>query len=294
MALYRRKSFTRDFREFFTRGLAVLLPSVLTLWILWQAFTFVFNHVARPINTGLREVVMRGLPSVAPADRLPDWFRVTDQQIQQFRNSVQPPARRDLSDEEIRHTLRRTFFREYWEEHWYLEATGLIVAIVLIYLAGLLLGGLIGRRLYARVEALIARIPGFKQVYPHVKQLVEMVMGDKPLAFKRVVMVQYPSEGIWTLGLVTSRAMRAVNEHAGKAYLTVFIPSTPTPFTGFAVHVAEDEVVDLPISIDEAIRFLLTGGVLVPDHQTGPGAAKAPGNIGNRTGTPGTEPIVGA
>jgi uncharacterized membrane protein len=120
---------------------------------------------------------------------------------------------------------------------------------------------------YTRVETLIARIPGFKQVYPHVKQVVNLIMGEQPMAFKRVVLVEYPRQGLWSVGLVTSASLRAVADHAGAAVLSVFIPSTPTPFTGFVINVPESHVVDLPISVDEAIRFLITGGVLIPEHQ---------------------------
>src|SRR5262249_53045955 len=157
-----------------------------------------------------------------------------------------------------------------WQSHWYLSGAGLVVAIVLIYLAGMLLGGLIGRRVYTRVEGLIARIPGFKQVYPHVKQVVNLIMGDKPMAFKRVVLVEYPRAGIWSVGLVTSASLRTVVDKTGAPSLSVFIPSTPTPITGFTINVAEDQVVDLQMTVDEAIRFLITGGVLIPEHQKAP------------------------
>jgi len=147
----------------------------------------------------------------------------------------------------------------------------------------MLLGGLIGRRLYARVEKLLARVPGFKQVYPHVKQVTEMIIGDRPLAFNRVVLVEYPRKGIWTVGLVTGDSMRTIREAAGADTLSVFIPSTPTPFTGFTITVLKDEVVDLPVQVDAAVRFLITGGVLVPDREVW--GERPPGKIGDDDGT---------
>jgi uncharacterized membrane protein len=263
----RKKTFRADFRQFFVRGLAVLLPSVLTLWILWQAFAFVFKNVAEPLNAGIRAAVVAVTPLVVPERRLPAWFGVTDEEVTEHRATLPTSALRNRPEETLRAEVRRAKFRAYWEEHWYLSATGLIVAIVAIYLAGVLLGGLIGRRIYSRLERFIARIPGFKQVYPHVKQLVDMVMGDKPLAFKRCVLVQYPRKGIWTLGFVTGSAMRSISEEAGGECLSVFIPSTPTPFTGFTITVPAADLVDIPISMDEAVRFVLTGGVLVPERQ---------------------------
>lgn len=264
-----RKTFSSDFRRFFGRGLAVLLPSILTLWLLWAAAVFVFDSVAVPINRGIR----RGVVEVAPyfvsesESSQPLWYRVTPQEREDFVKAPEGRALRDATPQRVDHEIRIIKFRSFWQDHWYLSLAGLIVAISLIYLAGMLLGGLIGRRIYARLERFISRIPGFKQVYPHVKQLVDLVMGDKPMAFKRVVMVEYPRKGIWTIGLVTSSSMRTIAQRTGEPCLTVFIPSTPTPFTGFAINVAESEVIDLPISVDEAIRFVLTGGVLIPEQQ---------------------------
>src|SRR5690606_40818924 len=106
------------------------------------------------------------------------------------------------------------------------------------------------------------------------------------MAFKRVVLVEYPRQGSWSLGLVTAGAMRRVEETTRERCVTVFTPSTPTPFTGFAIVVPESQVIDLPISIDEAIRFVLTGGVLIPESQaTGPVRTLNPpaGASGERT-----------
>jgi uncharacterized membrane protein len=286
-----RTTFSSDFRRFFGRGLAVLLPSILTLWLLWYACVFVFNNVAVPINKGIRWIVVATAPLVVPSDvqHQPRWYRVTPEETAEFVR-VQGKDLRDPSPERTIRMVRVKKFEGFWEDNWYLSATGLVVAITLIYLAGLLLGGLLGRRLYHRLEALISRIPGFKQVYPHVKQLVDLVIGDRPMAFKRVVIVQYPRQGIWSIGLVTSNSLRAVADQAMGPCVAVFIPSTPTPFTGFCITVPESEVIDLPISIDEAIRFVLTGGVLVPERQAvgpqDPAAAELAKALGQGTDKP--------
>jgi uncharacterized membrane protein len=262
-------TFSSDFRRFFGRGLAVLLPSILTLWLLWTAFVFLFNNVAVPINRLLRWGVVEATPLLVSSDpkHQPAWFEVTPEERVAFLDHAENKNWRGASAGRVDREIRLQHFREFWDSHWYLQAAGLLVAITLIYLSGLLLGGLIGRKMYAKIEQWISRIPGFKQVYPHVKQLVELVIGDKPMAFKRVVLVEYPRKGIWTLGLVTSSSFRSAADAGGGSMLTVFIPSTPTPFTGFAINVRADEVLDVPISIDEAIRFVLTGGVLVPERE---------------------------
>jgi len=272
------RTFAKDFKRFFGRGLAILLPSILTLWILWYAFAFVFNSVAVPINRGIRWGVVEAAPWFIGNDpkQQPAWYLVTEAERAEFLAQPEGKDFRRSSPATVNREIRALAFRQVWNSRWYLMGTGLVVAIILLYLAGMLLGGLIGRRVYNRLESWISRLPGFKQVYPHIKQLVNLVIGDKPMAFKRVVLVEYPRKGIWTVGLVTSGSMRIVAEQAEGSVLAVFIPSTPTPFTGFVINVPERDVVDLPLSIDEALRFVLTGGVLIPDRQRPLGAAPEP------------------
>jgi len=268
MAAHER-TFRGDFKKFFLRGLAVLLPSVLTLWIVVQAYFFVDRSVAEPINAGLRQVVLNVAPRAFQEEQLPGWFVVRPEQIEQMRTERERQAQRPLTETEMRRQIRARNLREWWDEHWYTRFIGLFVAIVLIYLAGRLLGGYIGRRIYTRLERFITRIPVFKQVYPHVKQVVDFLMGqgEQRIKFNRVVLVQYPSRGIWTVGLMTGKTMSAIEGHVKEDTVTIFIPSSPTPFTGYTINVPESEVIDLPITIDEALRFVISGGVLIPDRQ---------------------------
>lgn len=269
-----RRTFWSDFRRFFVRGLSILLPSILTLWLLWAGTLFVYQNIGEPINRGIRAGVIWVVPEIVPADRLPDWFEVDQTDIAEFRATREGQAfGKNASDATLRKAIIRSRLANLWAGHWYLNASGLMVAIILIYLAGVFLGGILGRRFYTKIEAFIARIPGFKQVYPHVKQLVDLVIGERQVAFQRAVLVEYPRKGIWTVGLVTSDTMVAVHQAAGKPCLAIFIPSTPTPFTGFTISVPADEVKDLPISVDAAIRFFITGGALVPQSQLPPGSS---------------------
>lgn len=270
-----RPGFWSDFRKFFGRGLAILLPTVLTLWLLWQAGMFVFATVAEPINRGIRLGTMRVMPSMFEPPTgpkrwwhidQPDWWGVSPTAIERYQSARQGEGLLPLTETIAIRDIRRERFRELWGQHWFLEGTGLVVAIVLIYFAGLLVTNFLGRKLYAYFERSISKVPVFKQVYPHVKQVVEMVMGDKPMAFKRVVMVQYPRQGIWTLGFVTSGGFREAKRTSDRPdLLAVFIPSSPTPFTGWVINVPASDVIDMDITIDQALRFVITGGMLTPD-----------------------------
>jgi len=144
------------------------------------------------------------------------------------------------------------------------------VAILLFYLAGRVFGGFVGRRIAARVERIVARVPIFKQVYPYVKQLVDFIFGETKLDFNRVVLIEYPRKGIWTIGFLTGHSMNDLAMVAGfqpVEMVTVFIPSSPTPFTGYTVSMLRSEVYEVSITVEEALRFTVSGGVLVPDRQ---------------------------
>lgn len=286
LTMAERKTFMSDFKRFFGRGLGILLPSVLTLWILFQLLVFLNNNIGEPINRGVRIAVIEIYPRLVEEEKLPAWFRVSDAEITEARANREFRGIAEMPDSRVRELLRRSKFRQAWQSHWYLQATGLIIAIVVIYFAGRFLGGYLGRQVYGRLEALLARVPGFKQVYPHVKQVVQMVLGDRPIAFNRVVMVQYPRKGIWTIGLVTGPSLKLIAEEMASDVVTVFIPTSPTPFTGFAINVTVEDLVDLPMSVEEALRFFVTGGVLVPERLAneaieGRGGVVAPPTPGN-------------
>lgn len=256
-------SFTTDFKRFFGRGLGILLPTIVTLWILWQAFSFVYTNVAEPINRATRLTVLWVMPQVIDPVNMPDWYRISAEEIKLARESGRyRPAAEEAT---IERDVRREYLRQYWNERWYLNFTGFFVAILLIYLAGLLLGNFFGRQIYHRIERLIAKIPGFKQVYPHVKQVVDLILGEKKMAFSKVVLVEYPSKDIWTMGFLTGDSLRSIDRSAGGRVVSVFIPTSPTPFTGFTINVLASALKPMDISMEEALRFVITAGVLTPE-----------------------------
>lgn len=293
------RTFTSDFKRFFLRGLVVVLPTVLTLWIVVKAYQFVDNAIAEPINRGVRLAMASSTKVWSPLQRA---FDPTEEEIQLALLEL-PPASRD--QEKVRAatiaSLRAEAIATWWaQHHWYLDLIGLVVAIVSVYIAGRLLGGFVGRSLYRRVETLITTLPVFKQVYPYVKQIVDFLFSDEqPIKFNRVVVVEYPRKGIWSVGFMTGATLRSIADKAGDA-VTVFIPSSPTPFTGYTITVRRNEILDLPISVEEAIRFAVSGGVLVPSHQLAsaipgglpdpPAAADTPTPIGGETDGDGSEP----
>ena len=175
-------------------------------------------------------------------------------------------------DTYLQRHVRKQKLGRWWREYSYaLDLIGLVVAVLLIYIVGATLGSIIGRRLYARGEQLISKVPLIKQVYPSVKQVTEFLVGPsdeaEKMRFSRVVAVEYPRKGLWSVGLVTGSTMRMIQERAGTPSLTVFIPSSPTPFTGYVITVPKEDTIDLPVTIEEALRFSVSAGVIVPPSQ---------------------------
>lgn len=250
--------------RFFLRGLGVILPSVLTLWILVAAFRFIDGNIAAPINAGLRF----GVATVAGASDI-EQFRATPEALQAEISRAER-LRLDASESAARARVIRANVAEWWESRWYLDLAGLALAIVAVYILGRLVGGYIGRRLLAAFETGMLSVPGIRSVYPALKQVVEFLFGSerKKLSFNRVVMIEYPRPGIWSMGLVTGDAAREVQAAVGDS-VTVFVPSSPTPFTGWTVTVPRDQVRELPITIDEALRYLVSAGVVVPGDRNG-------------------------
>jgi len=122
-------------------------------------------------------------------------------------------------------------------------------------------------------------------VYPHVKQIVDFLFGENQMKFSKVVIVEYPRAGIWTVGLLTGDSLKDIQTQVGGVdVVSVFIPSSPTPFTGYTITVPREDAIEMPISIEEALRFVVSGGVLVPDRERSGGIDTIPPGSGLATG----------
>ena len=254
------RTFRADFKRFFVRGLVVLLPSVLTLWIMVKAYQFVDVNIADPVNAGIRFTVNSAADVWSPLDNL-----LSDEQTEAYLEAERIAT--GFSDEEIKSLARARKIEDWWEARWYMRMIGIIVAIVAVYIAGRLLGGFFGRRIYRKLENLITAVPVFKQVYPHIKQVVDFLFSDEQKAkFNRVVLIEYPRKGIWSIGLMTGDTMKSITKESGEA-VTVFIPSSPMPATGYTITVPKKDLIDMPITVEEAMRFTISAGVLIPSSQ---------------------------
>ncbi len=258
-----------NFRRFFFRGLAILLPSILTIWILMAAYGFVQQKIAQPINTGVRESILWVSPwPTVLAERVEDHKKVIRADNQRL--AAWEAAGGESNPLWAKRDARRAVLEQWWNKNSVLlDLIGLMIAVVAIYIVGAFLGSLIGRKLVSRGEGVLKKVPLIGQVYPSVKQVTDFLVGsdDKPIRFSRVVAVEYPRKGLWSIGLVTGDTMRTIAENTGGDCITVFVPSSPTPFTGYVVTVPRSDTIVLPVTIEEALRFTVSGGVIVPATQ---------------------------
>lgn len=143
----------------------------------------------------------------------------------------------------------------------------LCVFILVLYLVGKFMAAGAGRILYNAGEAIIKRVPIIRNVYSSVKQVTDFVFTEQAIEFNRVVAVEYPRKGIWSVGFVTGESMFDIRSAANEPVLSVLMPTSPMPATGFTITVLKSETVDLDITLDQAIQFVVSCGVVVPHEQ---------------------------
>jgi uncharacterized membrane protein len=141
---------------------------------------------------------------------------------------------------------------------------GFIIAILIIIVIGFIVSHLISKRVPPLVERWFLKLPGIKQLYPSIKQMVGSIFSKDKAAFKKVVLVEYPSKGIWSVGFMTNESFREAQELAGQELVHVLIGSTPSPWSGFLILVPKNAVKFLEISAEEGIKLIVSGGILKP------------------------------
>ncbi|WP_026730905.1 DUF502 domain-containing protein [Fischerella sp. PCC 9605] len=142
---------------------------------------------------------------------------------------------------------------------------GLMVPLLSILLIGLMARNIVGRWLLDFGERVLQAIPLAGQVYKTLKQLLETVLKDTNGKFRRVILVEYPRQGIWAIAFVTGVVSSDIQTHMSRPMLSIFIPTTPNPTTGWYAVVPEDDVVNLSMSIEDAFKIIVSGGIVAPN-----------------------------
>ncbi|ABA19901.1 Protein of unknown function DUF502 [Trichormus variabilis ATCC 29413] len=144
-------------------------------------------------------------------------------------------------------------------------AVGLAVPLLSILIIGLMARNIAGRWLLDFGERLLQAIPLAGQVYKTLKQLLETLLKDSNGKFRRVILIEYPRRGIWAIAFVTGVISSEIQSQMPRPMLSVFIPTTPNPTTGWYAVVPEDEVVNLSMSVEDAFKVVVSGGIVAPN-----------------------------
>ncbi len=199
-------------KRFLLTGLAALLPTMLTVYLLYAGVVWVHKHVGSKFNT---------------------WFQIE-------------------------------------EDSWTIfagDAIAFVVLIALVWVVGFVLATYVGRTFFRRLDRAYGRIPLVRVVYPAVKQVTDFFLVRRSVRFSRVVAVQYPRLGVYSIGFITGDGLTKIKTAEGEQLMSVFIPSSPAPITGYTLFVRRCEVIALDLSVDEAIKLVISGGVVVPDRE---------------------------
>ena len=142
---------------------------------------------------------------------------------------------------------------------------GFILAILIIIVTGFVVSHLVSKRALPLIERWFLRIPGVRQVFPPIKQIVGSIFSKDKTAFRKVVLVEFPSKGIWSVGFMTNEGFREAQELTGQELVHVLIGSTPSPWSGFFILVPKNAVKFLEMSVEDGIKLIVSGGILKPD-----------------------------
>ncbi|MEM8984719.1 MAG: DUF502 domain-containing protein, partial [Pseudomonadota bacterium] len=147
------------------------------------------------------------------------------------------------------------------------------LTFVVLLVTGILAANFFGRRLLGAWESLLARIPLIRSVYSGAKQVAETFFADSGQAFKKVMLVEYPRKGVWSLAFQTSSDLQEIQARTPKEVVCVFVPTTPNPTSGFIIMVPREDVIELDMEVDQALKMIISLGVVVPPWQGSPAPA---------------------
>ncbi|MCZ4303756.1 DUF502 domain-containing protein [Zoogloeaceae bacterium G21618-S1] len=157
-------------------------------------------------------------------------------------------------------------------EHWQpkvllgldIPGIGVALTLLIILFTGLIGANVLGQRLVLVWEALLARIPVVKSIYSSVKQVSDTLFSSSSHAFRKALLVQYPRQGAWTIAFLTGKPGGDAARHLSGDYISIYVPTTPNPTSGFFLMVPRADVIELEMSVDEALKYVISMGVVTP------------------------------
>ena len=218
----------KSLKTVFKRGLAALLPTILTVWILKWFFGFFWN-LSKTINQSVLS------PLIAVIASHPEYIDPN--------NPSALPG------------------------HLGMNIAAFLLSILVVLVLGFLLMSLVGRRVWGAAEKHLSRVPVIRAIYPHVKQLTDFFLSKEQMEFRHACSIEYPRKGIWSLGFVTGPGLKTIESQSGERLVAVFVPSSPSPVTGYVIYVPAKEIIHLPLTTEQMFRITVSGGVIPPLHE---------------------------
>ncbi len=148
-----------------------------------------------------------------------------------------------------------------------IPGAGIVVTLVIIFITGLLAANFIGQRLVNWWERLLARIPVVNSIYNGVKQVSDTLFSSSGMAFRQPLLVQYPHQGAWTIAFLTGEPGGDVVNHLKEEHVSVYVPTTPNPTSGFFLMFPKSQVIELDMDVDQALKYIISMGVVAPPTQ---------------------------
>ncbi len=281
------------FRKAVLRGLAVVFPPLLTILIFIWVINTTYQYVLNPVSFMARESIIWWCDEIRTVDD-PGFERyevesdpnptaeyhgqiviVDGESYRRVdRTSFVPKVIFDVVERdagEPRPATAKAYCRRHLDLTWlrpqYTITLTLSIFVILMFLLGKFMAAGIGHFFVRRFEGGIERLPLIRNVYSSVKQISDFLFTEREIEYTRVVAVEYPRKGIWSLGLVTGESMLQIRSAAKEPVLSVLMPTSPMPVTGFTVTIRKSDTIDLNITIDQAFQFIISCGVVVPPQQ---------------------------
>ncbi len=148
---------------------------------------------------------------------------------------------------------------------FHIPGLGVVLTTIIVLVTGMVVANLFGRKLVKLWETLLAQIPLVRTIYTGVKQILETVFSSSGQSFRKVLLVEYPRKGLWTLAFQSSTSVGEAQAKTGREVVNVFIPTTPNPTSGFFIMVPADDVIELDMSVDDGLKMIISAGVVVPE-----------------------------
>jgi uncharacterized membrane protein len=239
---HRKPGLFASLRSSFLTGIVVIAPVGLTIWLFWSLIGWVDSFV---------------LPFVPQA--------------------YQP-------DELLLRVLGPETYAKWIgaEGHLNIRGVGVVFFLLFTILVGWLAKGIAGRSLIRTAERLVDRMPVVRSVYSGVKQIAETVLAQSDSSFEKACLIEYPRRGIWAIGFVSTRAKGevALKGGDGTPLLSIFVPTTPNPTSGFLLYFPETDVIELDMSVEDAAKLVISAGLVYPNPKDPATPAKAPAPAG--------------